>query len=327
MFMQIAKLILLFFACSLLNVFIFGQKKTEELTFSISHLQSISSAKDIQDDGLIDKISNWLLGDNNNTINKPISLISNNSGVVTVLDQGHLDLVIIDLNNGDIELANYNFPSLVSICKFKKDMLLFTDSKKNSIYCLDKEYKVYPLSDSLILNKPTGIGFVNSAKEIWISETGNHSIVILDSLGNFIRKIGKRGTNPTEFNYPTSIWVDNNEQIYIVDAMNYRIQIFDRHGNFITMFGKQGDATGYFARPKGIATDSFGNIYVVDALFHSVQIFASDGSFLYNFGGQGTEDGSFWLPNGIYIDDDDKIYVADSYNSRIQTFKLIQNLK
>ena len=109
--------------------------------------------------------------------------------------------------------------------------------------------------------------------------------------------------------------------------MNYRIQIFDRHGNFITMFGKQGDATGYFARPKGIATDSFGNIYVVDALFHSVQIFASDGSFLYNFGGQGTEDGSFWLPNGIYIDDDDKIYVADSYNSRIQTFKLIQNLK
>jgi DNA-binding beta-propeller fold protein YncE len=233
---------------------------------------------------------------------------------------------MIGLADGEIELANQNFPSLVAICKFNNDKMLFTDSKNNSIYCFDKENKVYLLNDSLRLNKPTGIGFVKSTKEIWVSETGNHSIVILDAQGKFLRRIGQRGTEANEFNFPTSIWVDKNEHIYIVDAMNYRIQIFDKDGNFLSNFGEQGDATGYFARPKGIATDSFGNIYVVDALFHNVQIFASDGRYLYNFGGQGTKDGDFWLPSGIYIDDEDKIYVADSYNSRIQIFKLIQNL-
>ncbi len=325
--MQIAKLIIIILVQYQLNVFNFGQTRPENQTFTISHLQSISSAKDIKEEGIIDKISNWLLGDNNNVVNKPISLISNDNGIVTVLDQGHLDLLMIDLINGNIELANSNFPSLVAICKFKKDILLFTDSKNNSIYCLDKENKVYSLNDSLLLNKPTGIGFVKSTREIWVSETGNHSIVVLDSDGNFRRRIGQRGTNQNEFNYPTSIWVDKNEQIFIVDAMNYRIQIFDRDGKFISMFGEQGDATGYFARPKGIATDSYGNIYVVDALFHNVQIFNKNGSYLYNFGGQGTKDGTFWLPNGIYIDDDDKIYIADSYNSRVQIFKLDAELK
>ena len=323
--MQITKLILIIFIYGHLNVLIFGQIKTEESTFRVSHLQSISSTKNIKDEGLIDKFSNWLLGENNITLNKPVSLISYDSSNVTVLDQGHLDIVMIDLAEAEIELANYNFPSLVAICKYKNDMLLITDSKNNSIYCFDKEKKAYPLNDSLKLKQPTGIGFVNSKKEIWVSETGNHSIVILDTQGNVIRRIGQRGTAPNEFNFPTSIWIDKNEQIYIVDAMNYRIQIFDRDGNFVSMFGEQGDATGYFARPKGIATDSFGNIYVVDALFHNVQIFASDGRYLYNFGGQGTKDGDFWLPSGIYIDDEDKIYVADSYNSRIQIFNLIKN--
>jgi DNA-binding beta-propeller fold protein YncE len=323
--MQIAKLILLLFAYCQLSVLNFGQTKTINQTYKIAHQQTILSAKDIKEEGVIDKISNWLLGDDNTTLIKPISLTLNTDGVITILDQGHLDLVTIDLKVGDIELADYKFPSLVAICKYKAEMLLFTDSKNNTIYYFDKEKKVYPLNDSLILNKPTGIGYVKSTKEIWVSETGTHSIVILDTAGNFIRRIGQRGTNQNEFNYPTSIWIDKNEYIYVVDAMNYRIQIFNKDGSFISKFGEQGDATGYFARPKGIATDSYGNIYVVDALFHNVQIFSSEGRYLYNFGGQGTKDGNFWLPSGIYIDHDDKIYVADSYNSRIQIFNLVQN--
>lgn len=323
--MPIAKLIIFIVVFCHLNVFTFAQIKPEEKTFQISHFQSISSEKDIIEEDFIDKISNWVFGNNDNILNKPISLIINDNDVLTVLDQGHLDIVMINLKDGEIELANYNLPSLVGICKFKKDMLLFTDSKNNNIYCFDKENKSYALNDSLKLDKPTGIGFIKSTNEIWVSETGTHSIVILDTLGNLIRRIGQRGTSPVEFNYPTSIWIDKNEQVYVVDAMNYRIQIFNRDGRFLSLFGEQGDATGYFARSKGIATDSYGNIYVVDALFHNVQIFDKNGRYLYSFGGQGTKDGNFWLPNGIYIDDNDKIYVADSYNSRIQIFNLVQN--
>lgn len=323
--MQIAKLFIVIILFGLSNIFHFGQTKVDQKIFRIAHIKSISSVNDIKKNNLFDQINNWLFGEEALVLIKPTNLLSNGAGSLTVLDQGLFNLVNCDLYNGKFESLDYNYPSLVSICKYENSIMLFTDSKNNMIYSLTKENKVNPLNDSLNLNRPTGIGYVKSRKEIWVSETGKHSIAILDSLGKFNRRIGKRGTKQSEFNYPTSIWVGKDENIFIVDALNFRVQIFDKYGKFISMFGKQGDATGYFGRPKGIATDSFGNIYVVDALFHHVQIFDKNGRYLYNFGGQGTEEGKFWIPNGIYIDESDIIYIADSYNSRVQIFTLIQN--
>ena len=323
--MQIAKLFTVITLFGLSNILHFGQTKVDQRIFRIAHLKSISSVNDIKKNDFFDQISNWLFGEEGLVLIKPTNLVTNGVGSLTILDQGLFDLVNCNLDNGKFESLDSNFPSLVSICNYENSMMLFTDSKNNMIYSLVKENKINPLNDSLNLNRPTGIGYVKSTKEIWVSETGKHSIIILDRFGKFKRRIGKRGTKQSEFNYPTSIWVGIDENICIVDALNFRVQIFDKFGNFISMFGKQGDATGYFGRPKGIATDSFGNIYVVDALFHHVQIFDKNGRYLYNFGGQGTEDGKFWLPNGIFIDENDRIYVADSYNSRVQIFNLIQN--
>lgn len=302
----------------------FAQTSTDSLSFNINFHKSISSIDDLEDESLLDKIGNLIFGDDNAILNKPTGVIALPNKEIIVLDQGLYGLVSIDLDENNINKLNseFQFPSLVSICNYKENQMLLTDSKNNRIYVIDAEEDIYLLNDTLLINKPTGIGYVNSTKEIWVSETGTHSILVLDNQGIFKKRIGIRGTNKGKFNFPTSIWVGNEENIYVVDAINFRIQIFDKSGNLIRMFGEQGDATGYFARPKGIATDAFGNIYVVDALFHTVQIFNNEGDFLYNFGSQGKEDGKFWLPNGIYIDEQNYIYIADSYNSRIQIFQL-----
>lgn len=293
--------------------------------YKVKFIRSITSIQDIENQNFFSKIFSLILGEEYSRLQKPISLIAKDSVELIILDQGLSKLVSINTKKKKFEIieTNITFPSLISICKFNGDKYLFTDSKNDKIYIYNHQTNtIKSLNDSLWLNKPTGIGFVKSKNEIWVSETGSHSISVLNESGRLIKRIGKRGTGEAEFNFPTSIWVDKKGKVYIVDALNFRIQIFDYDGNFIFMFGEQGDASGYLARPKGIATDSYGNIYIADALFHSVQIFNSKGVYLSYFGTQGREKGKFWLPNGLYIDKNDRIYIADSYNSRIQIFQL-----
>lgn len=298
---------------------------------AIKWVGEISSLDEFQEDkSLIGNIIELIVGGETLNLIKPISLALTDSNKIWILDQGLMSPLLIDKREAEIILINddeeFTFPSMVGICKAASDKILFTDSKLNKIFICDlsTEHPI-ELNDTLELIQPTGIAFSISANEIWVVETGAHRISVLDGNGKFIRSIGKRGTRPGEFNFPTFIWIDNNGLVYINDSMNFRVQVLDASGKIISVFGENGDATGYIARSKGIASDSYGNIYVVDALFNTVQIFDIEGNFLLNFGTQGKKDGEFWLSAGIFIDEENKIYVADSYNSRIQIFQLINN--
>ena len=268
--------------------------------------------------------------DNRTSIQKPINVIAFDPENCIIFEQGNGTLFAVE--NDKIEVPRLlrkddtYFPSLVGACVLPDNSVLFTDSKLNKVFSLSEDRKhLSELNDKLELSQPTGIAYSKPNQQIWVVETGKHQIRILDREGRPVKTIGQRGTATSEFNFPTSLWIDKNGLAYVVDALNYRVQIFDAQGNFITMFGENGNGTGFLARPKGIATDGYGNIYVVDALFHAVQIFDMNGNYLYQFGNQGRNTSEFWMPSGIYIDKANYIYVADSYNSRIQIFKLNYN--
>ncbi len=274
------------------------------------------------------KLKDILLGDNTPELNKPVSLVASDQNTFWVLDQKNNTIFHVEKGREKIphfiNKAKYHYNSLVGVCKYTDEKILFSDSYQNKIFVLDPKNKnCHVLNDSLVLEKPTGIAYSKTTHEIWVTETGKHRLVVLNNKGEILRTIGNRGTSWGNFNFPTHLWIDNQGQIYVVDAMNFRIQVLNKEGLVISVFGSNGDATGYFASPKGIATDSFGHIYVVDALFHAVQIFDIKGNFLYSFGSQGQDEGQFWMPSGIYIDAHDRIYVSDTYNSRVQIFHLI----
>ncbi len=274
------------------------------------------------------QIKDFILGKKKQDLVRPVSIILDNQNALWVLDQESKAVFQVINNVGNsprfIEKKNKDLASLVGVCKFHNNEILFTDSYLNKIFLVDalkKEFSI--LNDTLKLNKVTGIAYCELTKQIWVLETDEHRIVILNEKGEIIKKIGTRGSTKGKFNYPTHIWIDKKGNAYVVDAMNFRVQVFNKEGEVISVFGSNGDATGYFASPKGIATDSYGHIYIADALFHVVQVFDIYGNFLYRFGSQGQGEGKFWMPSGLYIDENDKIYVADSYNSRIQIFQLI----
>ena len=263
-----------------------------------------------------------------NNLVRPVAVLADDREHYWVLDQGCE--TVFRMQNDKLEMPrslkdkeNY-FTSLVGAAYLPGGNVLFTDSRLNKVFVIKHgEKKIDALNDTLRLDQPTGIAYSSVTHQIWVVETNAHRISILDSGGALIKRIGGRGDDNGQFNFPTSICIDKIGDAYVVDAMNFRVQIFNKDGVFINTFGEEGDGSGSFARAKGIAVDSYGNIYIADALFHVVQIFDRAGDFLYSFGKQGKDKEEFWMPAGIFIDSRNYIYVADSYNSRVQIFQLI----
>lgn len=119
---------------------------------------------------------------------------------------------------------------------------------------------------------------------IYIADTWNHAVVVVNPNGTVVRVLGNRGT-----------------QVDITDT------------------GNPMDQPGLFFGPRDIAV-SENRVYVTDTGNERVQIFAMDGTFISAFGGHGDEDGQFIEPTGIAIAPDGNIWVADSGNARLQVF-------
>lgn len=171
-------------------------------------------------------------------------------------------------------------------------------------------------------SRPAGVAADSSRARLYVADVGAHRVLGFDPQGNVILRIGNRGIDAGEFNYPTWVAVDDAGNLYVTDSLNFRVQIFDPNGTPTGAFGDQGDSSGQLARPKGIGVDRDGHLYLVDALFDAVQLFGRDGRYLMVFGGQGREPGHFWLPSGLAVDHD-RIFVADSYNRRVQVFRFL----
>lgn len=177
------------------------------------------------------------------------------------------------------------------------------------------------------LERPTGLAWDPARGWLWVADTQRHRIVAFDRMGIERMSIGRRGSGPGEFNFPTNIVVAPDGMLYVSDALNARVQVFARNGEFVRAFGRRGYGVGDMARPKGVALDSEGHVYVVEGLYDVVNIFDSEGRSLLSFGGAGAGPGEFWLATGIAIDREDRVYVADSHNGRIQVMQFVRDAR
>lgn len=164
------------------------------------------------------------------------------------------------------------------------------------------------------------MAFDGRGRRLLVADAGAHQIVLLSGTGELQARVGKRGTELGEFNFPTYVAVDSVGRVYVSDSLNFRVQQFSPQFQPLRQIGKQGDMPGYFATPKGVAVDGDDHLYVVDAQFEAVQIFDPQGTLLLSFGEEGNGPGQFWLPAGLFIDAGNRVWVADSYNHRVQVF-------
>jgi DNA-binding beta-propeller fold protein YncE len=175
-------------------------------------------------------------------------------------------------------------------------------------------------------SNPSGLAIDRTRHRLYVADAGKHQIFCYSTTdGSLLRTIGRRGSEPGEFNFPTNLFVDQQGRLYVADTMNFRIQIFDADWTPVQSFGVQGDTPGTFNRPKGVSVDSERHIYVADTSFNNFQIFDETGQLLLFVGTGGSSTGEFLLPAGMYIDERDRIYVADQGNGRVQVFQFVRD--
>lgn len=219
------------------------------------------------------------------------------------------------------------FSQPVGIVFDTMDRLLVADSIAGAIFVFadDGTYLGDFARESLV--RPCGLAADRRTGRIFVADPGAHQVVVLAIDGEEIARIGQRGIQLGQFNFPTNVAVDSAGRLYVSDSLNFRVQVFDRDLNPLRQIGEKGDMPGYFSHPKGLALDSDDHLYVVDAHFESVQIFDRDGRLLLAFGEEGHGPGQFWLPAGIAVSADDRIWVADSYNRRVQVFQYLPEVE
>ncbi len=173
------------------------------------------------------------------------------------------------------------------------------------------------------LAAPVAITFSADTQTWWLADAAAHACFETRDFAALTRRLGERGLERGQFNFPTALAWRADVGLVVVDAMNFRVQIFDAGLAAVTAFGMKGDAAGYFARPRSAALDSEGHIYVLDNQFENIQIFNPRGQLLMAWGHEGTGPGEFAVPAGMTIDTRDRIWIADSYNARVQVFQYL----
>ena len=108
----------------------------------------------------------------------------------------------------------------------------------------------------ILFYRPRDIKFNRFDGNVYVADTWNNRIVVLDEDLNFIRKFGNLGQGPGDFNKPNNIEIDNEGNHVILDFLNRRIKKVNKFGKYIISFIAESSPT-----PE-IAVDSKNNVYI-----------------------------------------------------------------
>ena len=88
-------------------------------------------------------------------------------------------------------------------------------------------------------NAPTHIALSNG--RLYVTDTLNARIQVLDLNGEPISMIGKRGLYLGNLTRPKGVTVDADDNIYVVESYYDHLLVFDKQGQFLLPIGGTGD--------------------------------------------------------------------------------------
>ena len=111
---------------------------------------------------------------------------------------------------------------------------------------------------------PTGIVVNTVNSKIYMSDSSNNRIQVLNSDLTFSSSFGQRGSGEGQFDQPRGITCDSAGKLYVADRKNNRIQVFTAEDKFLRMFGEFGSGRGELNYPMGVAVDSNNMVYTAE---------------------------------------------------------------
>ena len=119
---------------------------------------------------------------------------------------------------------------------------------------------------------PTNVALDRSGN-LYIADTWNYRVQILDPSGKFIRAFGAQGDRPGEFIRPKGIAVDSEGHVYVADAEFNNFQILTPDGRPLLAVGSLGADPGQFALIAGLYIDPQDRIYATEMFHGRIQVF------------------------------------------------------
>lgn len=289
--------------------------------------QIIRQPADLGNVGFWEKVGQALAGASQQQLGHPQSTATTADGRLFIADPELQGVHVFRFGSGQSQFlaqaGDEFFVSPVGLATWD-ETLAVADSALKKVFLLDLNGKLLRTIDKPGgFRRPTGLAYDARHDQLLVVDTLANEICAFDREGKLVRRLGKSGMGPGQFNYPTYLFADAEGKLYVTDSLNFRIQIFDPTGRHLFDIGELGDATGYMAVPKGVGVDRRGHIFVVDSYLTTVQVFDQEGRFLLAFGEHGDRPGGFLVPTGLTVDGEGRILVCDSQNGRVQVFRYI----
>jgi hypothetical protein len=185
-----------------------------------------------------------------------------------------------------------------------------------------------PPARPYLFGRPTDVAW-DKAGNIFISDGYTNSRVVkYDNNGKFIKDIGRRGTQPGEFNTPHGISVDSNGNVYVADRGNSRVQVLSNDlvvRNVYTNVGAPWSVC-VTAGPHQYLYSSNSNPDNNDsrqaAVTGEIYKMELDGGIVGKFGHAGKQLGEFSTVHAIDCRNENQIFVGEITDWRIQKITL-----
>jgi uncharacterized protein (TIGR03437 family) len=187
------------------------------------------------------------------------------------------------------------------------------------------------LATAAPLNAPAGI--LVSGNGIYIADSGNHSVRLIDAQGN-IRRVagtdsaGADGDNGPALNAhlqtPRGLALDPQGNLYIADQDAAIVRRVGADGKITTVTNA---SNGPWLAPSAVAVASDGSLLVTDAGTHELRSVLADGTSVVlagtgsaGFSGDQGPAAAAQLnaPEGLLVGSNGSIYIADTSNSRVR---------
>lgn len=141
------------------------------------------------------------------------------------------------------------------------------------------------------LTTPEDMYYSAASRELYITDTGNNRIVVLDQDLKFVREyktFQQADGTETTLNKPYGVFVDQQNRIYIADRENKRVLISDQSGAVVNIIERpESDVfpSNVEFMPIKVTVDNSGMVYVlVSGLFYGAVQYDAEGNFVGFYG-------------------------------------------
>ena len=172
-------------------------------------------------------------------------------------------------------------------------------------------------TDLPIFSVPYGIAVLG--KKIYVTDTGDGRLTILDLETSEIKHVGEGGDG--RLVNPANVAVDADGRMYVTDSGDQSLKAYSPDGKLLWKAKATGGEAAGLNRPAGIALTPEGKLLLVDKGNRRLVLFSKEGKYVGDMARHAKKD-FLALPNpvNLWVDENGTIFVNDPLVARVHLF-------